>query len=140
MRGFRVYDTVEKKYCPNGFYVRGDGVLLENVGGAFTSLTPADPSRYIVEESTGLVDNNGTMIYEGDIVHAKSYLFRHTADCPVEHAGVIKYKSDGCRMAEYCCVVESTGSHFTLRENYYDFTTTVLGNIHDNPELLEVTE
>jgi len=65
MRGYRVFDTVEKKYCPNGFYLRGDGVLLENVGGAFTSLTPADPKRYLVEEGTTV---EGLKLSAGDII------------------------------------------------------------------------
>jgi len=126
MRGYRVFDTVEKKYCPNGFYLRGDGVLLENVGGAFTSLTPADPKRYIVEESTGLKDKNDKMIFEGDVVSFWPTL---------EHErGKIK------------CEITYSMHGFWAKEIDIDRKwimygdVEIIGNVHNNPELLEVTE
>ena len=65
MRGFRVFDTAEKKYPKNEFRVNQDGILF--VLTCHKGYVKADPSRYIVEESTGFKDKNDKMIFEGDI-------------------------------------------------------------------------
>jgi len=128
MRGYRVFDTVEKKYCPNGFYLRGDGVLLENVGGAFTSLTPADPKRYIVEESTGLKDKNDKMIFEGDVVSFWPTLEHERGKIKCE----ITYSMHGFWAKEIDIEYDRKWIMYGDVE--------VIGNVHNNPELLEVTE
>ena len=125
MRGYRVFDTVEKKYCPNGFYLRGDGVLLENVGGAFTSLTPADPKRYIVEESTGLKDKNDKMIFEGDVVSFWPTLEHERGKIKCE----ITYSMHGFWAKEIDIEYDRKWIMYGDVE--------IIGNVHNNPELLE---
>ena len=127
MRGYRVFDTVEKKYCPNGFYLRGDGVLLENVGGAFTSLTPADPKRYIVEESTGLKDKNDKMIFEGDVVSFWPTLEHERGKIKCE----ITYSMHGFWAKEIDIEYDRKWIMYGDVE--------IIGNVHNNPELLEET-
>lgn len=80
-----------------------------------------------VGQFTGLTDKNGTRIFEGDIidvVYNPNY-----GGVAKERIGVRKVGfADGCYMYED-------------NEGYFLFTesdvVTVIGNIHDNPELLK---
>ena len=134
MRGYRVFDTVEKKYCPNGFYLRGDGVLLENVGGAFTSLTPADPKRYIVEEGT---EAKGAQYFVGDSVTVWG------SDGISINAEILF--QDGCFNVQFKNpVYDKLLDTMRVRDYLKVYTSMhsikVIGTIHNNPELLEETE
>lgn len=82
-------------------------------------------SDIILEQSTGLKDKNGKEIFEGDIVE-------------YHHLGIVK-----------AVVVYKNGSWYLdniAQENQLDLLWTecelgeVIGNIHENPELLEVED
>lgn len=85
-----------------------------------------DPNT--VGQFTGLYDKNGKEIYEGDILKrtvAKENGFGN-------FIGVVDYKAGGFLLKEeygYCPFYDTFGS-----------TYEVIGNIYDNPELLEVEE
>lgn len=81
-----------------------------------------DPST--VGQYTGLTDKNGKKIFEGDIVKAllsgkPSY-------------GVVEYGKTG--ICAYCAMSHCEKSNYVLTCSD-DFE--VIGNIHDNPELME---
>ena len=79
-----------------------------------------------VGQFTGLTDMNGKKIFEGDIVHVHDCLLR--CDAPYhEFDGVIEYKNGSF------VIVSEPMTHY----RWLDYDVTVLGNIHDNPELLE---
>lgn len=76
-----------------------------------------------VGQFTGLTDKNGTKIFEGDIVEGQDY-------DEEDGYGTITW-DDGAFWVgnNYICG--------TFCENYYGKDFEVIGNIHDNPELLE---
>lgn len=88
-----------------------------------------------VGQCIGLKDKNGKLIFEGDIVERYSYYddiweFSYTAKC----YGVIVWNTN-----DYCWNIKTNDELMPF--NDYDWgISMVVGNIHDNPELLEVKE
>ncbi len=122
----------------DGIWVFG-GVTQFNRGGAIIYQTEPRIEKFPVHgdtvgQYTGLTDKNGRKIFEGDIVNLKgnpaypSWGF-------VDYNALVVY-SDGAFSA-----IDGTEENHGLRR--YNFTRAeldveVIGNIHDNPELLEV--
>lgn len=71
-------------------------------------------------EFTGLLDKNGKEIYEGDIVHNDDASIRY----------VVEWQHTGFAM-------KLVGSKLSFDGSYFHPTTTVIGNIHDNPDLVK---
>lgn len=69
-----------------------------------------------IMQFTGLYDLHGKEIYEGDIV-------RYELQEGVMRQGVIEYSKNG----------------FWLRNGYCPYNSEVIGNIYENPELMEQT-
>ena len=95
-----------------------------------------------VGQCTGLRDKNGNWIFEGDIIKINSRVAssetRETAETEI---GFVKYDMDECeyRITNVNGTIEEYGKNYSL--NLWRFkrdTNEVIGNIHDNPELLEV--
>ena len=83
-----------------------------------------------VGQFTGLTDRNDVKIFEGDIIE-----FNHPYDGKSIHAVV----QDGCgwNLSNfYASCFDCPGCAFSEGTKYM----TVIGNVHDTPELLEVSE
>lgn len=81
-----------------------------------------DPDEVILMQSTGLKDKNGVEIFEGDVIEC----FSDTAVVGYSkvRGGYFPFANDeGCG----CC------SEFTASSE----CSEIIGNIHENPELLE---
>lgn len=78
-----------------------------------------DEERYVVEQCTGLKDKNGKLIYEGDIV--KFY----------EHNYEVYFNENTSAMDIWN---EKKELGYSL---YYHEELEVIGNIHENPDLLK---
>lgn len=82
-----------------------------------------------VGQFTGLTDKNGKKIFEGDIVKGDLGLGYGDNE---NHIAYIEYQEDGMSF----CLVEILEEDFGKCAEISD-DLEVIGNIHDNPELLE---
>ena len=94
-----------------------------------------------VGQFTGLADKNGKKIFEGDIV--KYNLWDDKFDyCEVKfgyfYAAMDSYNG-GPALGFYLADINGKADDIGFFVNLYKFVE-VIGNIHDNPELLEVKE
>ena len=106
--------------------------------------TPVDPKS--IGLNTGLVDGDGFLIYEGDIVEFESHGY-----ISEKYVGVVIFK-DGCCGIEYLQKWyrehgwDSLFHRIGKTEEWRDmgasgtitYTYCVLGNVHDNPEFLDM--
>ena len=81
-----------------------------------------DPAT--VGQFTGLLDENGLRIFEGDVVDILT---------ENEEIGVIAYEDGGF-------LVNADGFCVDFRTNINGTDLEIIGNIHDNPELLEAAD
>lgn len=86
-----------------------------------------DNSRFDFEQHTGLKDKNGKEIYEGDIV---------VCGVVEDFKGVVEYNPYSCLYF----VNKAPLQYFVRNDNNLqnlEVDIKVIGNIHENPELLE---
>ena len=90
-----------------------------------------------IGQYTGLVDKNGRRIFEGDILHIAKIAdglggyYQPPFDYPVN----VVVKWDLCAwMWETLC---EDKRYISFPDAWYHYECEVIGNIHDNPELLE---
>ena len=125
---FRVWDGLRRGY------LNKKDIAIDNLGNVFVFegcddndselwyariLVDPDNERYIIEQTTGLIDKNGKDIYEGDICS-----FTRTDNLA----------SFGLRMVKNNFLY--TFSELDTMGVNLD-TLKVIGNIHENPELME---
>lgn len=123
---FRVWDNTENSYTTSFAFVgkvHNDGTFC-----AFGNTS----ENLIVEQCTGLRDVNGRLIYEGDIIES----FDHEGE-PVRH--VVEWNKDFARFeAVLVPKYEWTNNCGSISKEWLTlFEKRVIGNIHENPELLE---
>lgn len=121
------------KRIDNGEWV--EGMYLYIKGHTYPSIFDMEGFSHIiitktVGQFTGLLDKNGNKIFEGDIVRR----FNSKEQEVMRYA--VKWNTDCCMfvlMSEYTYLGEYD-SDFTV---FYGEDLEVVGNIHDNPELLK---
>ncbi|AVW09001.1 hypothetical protein DA076_10600 [Lactiplantibacillus plantarum] len=97
------------------------------------ALAETEPEKYIPEQFTGLKDVNGKDIYEGDVVNVWSNMSELTMEPTVNE--IVSEDSLG-RPGVF---LKPVGAH-VLEPCLYDSWSTqfeIIGNVHENPELLE---
>lgn len=109
---FRVWDTVTKQYAPVKY--TPDELRCEECQD------DSDPYRLVYEQFTGLIDSNGTEIYEGDILEFPAML-------------------DGEKLGR-CRVFFQDGAFIgngIMSNRIAHEHCKVIGNIRQNPEYIE---
>ncbi|WP_436700768.1 YopX family protein [Lactiplantibacillus plantarum] len=115
-------------YMPLGKY----GAMQEMVysrASHILALAETEPEKYIPEQFVGQTDVNGKDIYEGDIIVSKPNEL--TFESP--EIGVVKRSKI---TAGWSCIT-ATGEYNIWTSGKY-LTYEIIGNVHENPELLEV--
>mgnify|MGYP003290189288 CR=1 FL=1 len=113
---FRIWDKESQKYH-NGMEV------FDYMRGVLS------PDKYVMEQSTGLKDKNGKLIYENDLIKCPNGIYRIAVD------------DFGLRTAIYNNnpfedVVEWSDIVKEYALNQENVKLEILGNIHENADLL----
>ncbi len=118
-------DAVEQKNGPCGV----DGFIrLYDFDKGKMQMHEVD--RDTVGQYTGLTDKNGQKIFEGDIVVCRKEISGNWIDYCVEIGFVeMKHGAFGLHRKQ--------GYYRPFKDWLEDYEYEVIGNIHDNPELLE---
>lgn len=128
MREILFRGKANKKWAYGDLWRLNDGRITIRIDG---EIFPYEVIPETVGQYTGLTDKNGKRIFEDDIVNCKTK-YGEDIGRIVLHEGKFQVFWDS--KLNY-----PQNAHFT---KYYDINskTTIIGNIHDNPELLEVQD
>ena len=125
------------KRIDNGEWVQGylygiweKRYILWGMTNDVPNMIEVDPAT--ICQCTGLKDKNGRLIWENDIVNCKKYIGGNYVDYCIEAGYVeMKYGAFGLHRIKY------DAYYRTFKDWLEDYEYEVIGNIFDNPELLE---
>ena len=125
---FRVWNQSSKSFVDSDMY----GM---NLCGDLFYFSPSEDGVHlsecddytVIEQCTGLKDKNGTLIYEGDIVRAGN-----------DKITAIGYRGESC---SFCHTIIGSKHSSSISKLWCEtYSPEIIGNIHENPELIEATK
>ena len=131
---YRAWDGVEKKFVEH-FFITDNGLIcnMEKPTSDRKLLIPIEKSELILMQSTGLRDKNGKEIFEGDGIAIEV----DDTGMPI-NARVFQNSKIGVLMFHVFEDNEDVPMVELLEDNSVAFE--IIGNIYENPELLEEKE
>lgn len=120
--GYYFYDSFyNKAYITTGNYC----MRISEEKSNHRIINAFEVDAKAVGQYTGLKDKNGNKIFEGDII---DFLYRSDGD----DYGIVQYDVDETEFGfVYNLIYDGLGRHYCSKD------IEVIGNIYDNPELLE---
>lgn len=113
---FRVWSEEDREYRTD---IKVSDLVVD-IDGVPSTIHNAEGDRFDIEQYTGLKDKNGKEIYEGDIVD-----YNDDGEC----IGIVKYDAP-----EFYLDADATNwARMFLKGAPHQ---KVIGNVHENPELL----
>lgn len=122
---FRAWDEAKKAWIPgaDGFHILGESMLL---GGLFQDYKIEDLNNIVLMQYTGLKDKDGVEIYEGDICNFLYEINNMNEIVTVAwNPSLMGWRFENpTYISIRALTITNSG------------TLKVIGNIHDNPELM----
>lgn len=132
---YRFWDTKERVMldwdciCQTAFNcTREEGNEIQRYGLMYFVFTT--PQRFIPLQCTGLKDKNGKLIFEGDIVKI------HIQGDILVSYGIVFWNNQEAKFLRTSNLVNINNKQYG-QSFWYNGSTEVIGNIYQNPELLE---
>jgi len=130
---YRAWDSAKKEMFKDTFAITESGqvvVVEQESVASFPDYVFVE--HLVIMQSTGLVDRDGKIIFEGDVVQFEDC--SEASDFLYINTGIIEWCQGGFHV---------TNRDSVLMEDLLDgdsLDVTIIGNIYENPELLEVEE
>ncbi len=130
---FRVWEVKNNKYRTRCQHLADMTIDIETgllLYGEGMEIYGDESMSYILEQCTGLKDKNGKLVFEGDILLIKSEVYEHYYSEPVEkeYRHLVRWRENQTGYYPFC---------YGLHQEYESTTFEVIGNVHENPELLK---
>jgi len=125
-----VWDVKQKKFLTESYFaILGNGKLILTLCGYYTEFTNTNQDDYVVQQYTGLTDNNDVSIYEGDIL-------KNHYDVSNNIIGQVLYESDH---GGYIFQWKRRGQDYKITNLNCDvaFESVIVGNIFEHENLLK---
>lgn len=127
---FRAWDTTNKEMFKDTFAITESGqVVVVEQESVASSPDYVFVDHLVIMQSTGLVDKNGKEIFEGDVLELK--------DCGETIGNVKVYWDDSLALFQLDAIIVDEKAPIYKVVDDENYSYIVVGNIYENPELLE---